>query len=136
MSNWMYEVRMDVRDYELDSQAIVNNATYLNYFEHCRHMFMREIGLDFADLHHRGIDPVVVRIEVDYKQSLRSGDSFVVRLSVQPHGRLRYRFTQEIVRIADGAVMAQGVITAATLVSGRPGPAPEIQAAIDKLGKL
>lgn len=132
MKDWIFEVTLDVRDYELDSQAIVNNATYLNYFEHARHMFMRTIGLDFAELHTQGIDPVVVNIEVDYRQSLRSGDRFSVRLKVEPRGRLRYRFTQQIVRSSDGVVMADARITAATLVNGRPGPAPMIQEAVEK----
>ena len=73
-----YHLDFSVRDYELDLQGIVNNAVYLNYLEHARHEFLKSKGLDFNELHLQGYDAVVVRSEVDYKKSLRSGDEFTV----------------------------------------------------------
>ncbi len=75
-----FELSFEVRDYECDLQGIVNNAIYLNYLEHTRHKFFLNNGIDFFTLHQKGIDLVVVRIEIDYKHSLTSGDSFCVRL--------------------------------------------------------
>ena len=57
---------MKVRDYEIDSQGIVNNANYLHYLEHTRHEFCQEAGVSFRDMQARGVDPVVSRIEIDY----------------------------------------------------------------------
>jgi acyl-CoA thioester hydrolase len=125
-TSWMHEIELEVRDYELDLQGIVNNAVYQNYLEHGRHKFCQSLGLDFAALHGRGVDPVVVRAEVDYRQSLRSLDRFVIRSRVEVHGRLRFIFSQEIVRLADSAVCVRAKITAATLRDGRPGPCTEI----------
>lgn len=48
-----------VRDYELDSEKIVNNANYLHYMEHTRHSFCEEAGLSFTEMSRRGIMPVV-----------------------------------------------------------------------------
>lgn len=31
---YVYEREMEVRDYELDAEGIVNNANYLHYLEH------------------------------------------------------------------------------------------------------
>ena len=42
---YMYETRMEVRDYECDIEGIVNNANYLHYTEHTRHRFLRSLGL-------------------------------------------------------------------------------------------
>ena len=36
---------MEVRDYELDCEQIVNNANYLHYMEHTRHKFCADAGL-------------------------------------------------------------------------------------------
>ena len=80
MEKYIFEYPFEVRDYECDMQGIVNNAVYLNYLEHTRHRFLLQAGCDFASLHPQGIDPVVKRMEIDYKQSLRSGDKFVSKL--------------------------------------------------------
>ena len=117
----MHEIELEVRDYELDIQGIVNNAVYQNYLEHARHKFILMLGIDFAQLHRDGIDPVVVRAEIDYRSSLTSGDRFVVRSRLTAVGKLRFIFNQEIVRISDEAICVSAVITAATLVNGRPG---------------
>lgn len=124
--SYIHHLEMEVRDYELDLQGIVNNSVYQNYLEHARHSCIKEIGVDFDLLHQRGVDPVVVRIEIDYKNSLRSGDRFEVRTSMQAMGRLRFVFSQEIVRLPKQETCIVAQVIAATLVNGRPGPCPEI----------
>ena len=37
---YIFETRMQVRDYECDIEGIVNNANYLHYCEHTRHLFL------------------------------------------------------------------------------------------------
>lgn len=122
---YTFSLEMEVRDYELDLQGIVNNSVYQNYLEHCRHKFIKSRGVDFAALHHNeGIDPVVARIEIDYKRPLTSGDRFTVRLNIGFEGRMKMIFFQDIYR-DDGTLMAQGKVTAAILKNGRPIPVPE-----------
>ena len=36
---------MQVRDYECDIQGIVNNANYLHYTEHTRHLYLKSLGV-------------------------------------------------------------------------------------------
>jgi acyl-CoA thioester hydrolase len=116
-----YTLSLKVRDYECDIQGIVNNAIYQNYLEHARHEFLLSKGLSFAELTAQGITVVVVRAELDYKQSLRSGDEFTVSVCPKRQGRLKLIFEQEIRRLADGALMLQAQITAASLNQrGRP----------------
>lgn len=40
MKSYLFETRMEVRDYECDIEGIVNNANYLHYTEHTRHRFL------------------------------------------------------------------------------------------------
>jgi acyl-CoA thioester hydrolase len=96
-----FEIDMEVRDYEVDMEGIVNNAVYLNYLEHARHRFLKSAGIDFAELARRGINPVVVRSEVDYKMALRSGDRFRVLVGLERVSKLRIAFVQEIYRLSD-----------------------------------
>ena len=77
----IFECTLKVRDYECDLQGIVNNAVYLNYLEHTRHDFLKTAGLDFADMHGRGIDPVATRILTEWVGPLRTViDSLVATL--------------------------------------------------------
>lgn len=76
---YIFDLTLKVRDYECDLQGIVNNANYQHYTEHTRHEFLRSEGISFADLHNRGIDAVVARLQMAFKTPLRSGDEFVSR---------------------------------------------------------
>ncbi|HET7839553.1 MAG TPA: acyl-CoA thioesterase [Rectinemataceae bacterium] len=129
---WTHEIQLEVRDYELDIQGIVNNSVYQNYLEHARHRLLKAIGLDFAELHARGTDAIVTRAEIDYRASLRSGDGFVVLSRVLAHGRLRFIFNQEIRRLPDRELCVEARIVAATLVNGRPAPSEEIRLALER----
>ena len=46
-TKYIYETRMEVRDYECDIQGIVNNANYLHYTEHTRHRFIRSLNKSY-----------------------------------------------------------------------------------------
>jgi len=118
----MVEDRLEltVRDYECDLQGIVNNAVYLNYLEHARHTFLLKKGIDFAKLHTQGVDLVVSRIEIDYKQSLTSGDELVVSSSMHKEGHLRVVFNQSIHRAADGKLVVQAKVIGVGIKNGRP----------------
>ncbi len=124
--NALFSLEMQVRDYECDLQQIVNNAVYQHYCEHTRHEFLRQLGIDFAGLHRRGIDLVLVRTEVDYHYPLRSGDRFVVTLDVESRGRIRFLFRQAIFLLPDQRRIVTGVFHGASLRDGRPAAVAEV----------
>ena len=74
---YIFELEMQVRDYECDMEGIVNNAIYQHYLEHTRHEFLASSGISFIEMHERGVDPVVNRIVINYKTPLRSRDKFI-----------------------------------------------------------
>ena len=123
-----YTIEFKVRDYECDLQGIVNNSVYQNYLEHARHEFLRAHRIDFAALTARGIFLVVLRAELDYKQSLRPGDTFTVSVRLERVGRIRWAFVQEIRRQPDNTLMLTGRITGAGLNErGRPARIEELE---------
>jgi acyl-CoA thioester hydrolase len=93
-----HQLTLSVRDYECDLQGVVNNAVYQNYLEHARHEFIKTRGLDFAALTAAGINLMVIRAELDYRGSLKSGDRFSVRTQYLRKSRLKFVFLQEVVR--------------------------------------
>lgn len=117
----LFELEFTVRDYECDMQGIVNNAVYQHYLEHARHQFLRSRGVDFVELTQEGFDLVLVRAELEYRRSLRSGDTFVVDVRSESLGRVRHVFLQEI-RKTDGTpvLSARLVWTVLDRKRGRP----------------
>ncbi len=117
---YVFQTEMMVRDYECDLQGIVNNAVYQNYLEHCRHEFLHDIGINFAQLCADGIDAVVTRVELNYKYPLMPRDRFVVKLGMHKQGRLRFVFDQAIYRKSDEKLILDGRVTGVLTRQGRP----------------
>lgn len=108
---------MEVRDYELDCEQIVNNAVYQHYMEHTRHKFCKDAGLSFIEMHNKGIDAVVRKVEIEYKISLRGGESFLSCLRLERKGP-RFIFHQDILK-PNGDVCAEGIVTVVVLNHGK-----------------
>lgn len=120
MNNIPFFIELQVRDYELDIQGIVNNSVYQNYLEHARHEFLIANGIDFAALHLEGIDLVVTRIEMDYKSPLQSRDCFIVEVQCVREGNIRLAFLQSILRKSDSKLVLNAKVTGVALKQGRP----------------
>lgn len=118
MQQDIFSINIEVRDYELDSEGIVNNANYLHYLEHTRHAFCKKAGYSFAQMEADGIIPVLSRIEVDYKTPLRSGDTMTSSLWVEMQG-VRFVFHQTIINQATGKVAVKAVVSVVTLENGK-----------------
>ena len=125
MSNKEFELQFSVRDYELDTQGVVNNSVYQNYLEHARHEYLKSIGLNFNELHQNGTDAVVHKIELVYKKPLMGDDRFVVRTHAKQSGNVRFIFYQNIYRLPDNEPVLEGVITGVFMKNGRPIRPPE-----------
>ncbi len=117
MEKYVYELEMSVRDYELDSEGIVNNANYLHYLEHTRHEFCSANGISFAEMQNRGIIPVLNRVEIDYKTPLRSGDRFVSKLWLERRG-VRFVFHQDLFKLS-GETVVSAVVSCVCLENGK-----------------
>lgn len=121
MKNYQHKLELQVRDYECDLQGIVNNAVYQNYLEHARHQFLLSQGVDFVALSKKGINLVVVRIELDYKCPLRPDDRFWVGSSIEKVSKIKFAFDQAIYRHDNQQLILQArVIGTAIDHAGKP----------------
>lgn len=118
MKEYLFELEIAVRDYELDSEGIVNNANYLHYLELTRHEFIKARGYSFGEMSRDGIVPVANRIEIDYKSSLCSGDVMLSKLWVE-HKGVRYLFHQDIYNKETGQLVVRAVVSIVALVGGQ-----------------
>ena len=118
MKEYVFETEMEVRDYECDIEGIVNNANYMHYIEHTRHLFLRSRGVSFAAMHEKGIDAVVARVNMQYKIPLRCDDVFVSKLNVEKDG-IRYIFYQDIYRKSDERLCFRAKVELVCVVDGK-----------------
>lgn len=130
MSKYIFETKIEVRDYECDIEGIVNNANYLHYMEHTRHLFLREAGLSFAKMHEKGVDAVVARMNLQYKVPLRCDDVMISRLWIEKQG-VRYIFHQDIIREVDNKLSCRATVELVCLINGRLGNSEEYDKAFE-----
>ena len=128
---YIFTLEIAVRDYELDSEGIVNNAIYLHYLEHTRHAFVKQEGIPFGSLTREGLVPVVRRMEIDYRTPLRSGDVMVSRLWIEREGP-RFIFHQDIFRKDGGEAVVSAVVTIVCMENGRINRGDDLAARIAK----
>ena len=115
---YIFETRMQVRDYECDIEGIVNNANYLHYCEHTRHLFLKACGLSFAEMHEKGVDAVVARMSMQFKTPLRPDDEFVSRLGLTKEG-IKYVFQHDLYRATDEKLCFRAQVELVCIVNGR-----------------
>jgi acyl-CoA thioester hydrolase len=98
-------IHLNARGYELDSYNHINNAVYLNYFEHARWEFFRQIDLvDFLKIKENL--PVVTDIQIRYQREIKLFDELMIESScVQEKPYLVFR--QKIVNLSTGLASAR-----------------------------
>lgn len=116
-SDYTFSLPIKVRDYEVDAEGIVNNANYLHYMELTRHEFCEMAGLTFREMHARGLDPVVTKVEITYRNSLGLGDSMVSCLNISRKGP-QFVFQQDIFT-PDGKAVTTATVYVACLKDGQ-----------------
>jgi len=132
MESAIFKLNMRVRDYECDIQGVVNNSVYMNYLEVARHEFLLAQQVDFVALAKEGIHLMLAETCLQYKASLVPQDNFYVTVCVEPEGRLKIVFVQNIYR-EDGTLMLTSRNVGLTVKNGRPiKPVAELVALLDK----
>ena len=63
-------------------------------------VFIRSLNISFSKLHNKGVDPVVARMNLEYKTPLTCDDEFISRLALRKEG-IRYIFTHDLYRASD-----------------------------------
>ena len=118
MKEYIFKQTDKVRDYECDLQGVVNNANYQHYMEHTRHEFLESLGENFGAMHDKGVDGFVSHVDIDFKTSLKSGDSYISCLNVYKKG-VKLVFEQDIYRASDGALATKGKVESVVVQDGK-----------------
>ena len=100
----VFELAISVEPADIDELGHVNNVTYLRWVQ------------DIAVAHWRAIAPaadqeklrwLVLRHEIDYRQPAHLGDGILARTWVGIATRIRFERHTELLRAADGCLLAK-----------------------------
>jgi acyl-CoA thioester hydrolase len=115
-----------VRYAETDQMGIVYYANYLTWFEVGRTEWLRSLGWTYVEMEAHGSRLPVIEAHCEYRQSARYDDEIEIRTRGELLSPVRVRFSYDVVRRADAALVARGhTVHAVTNRSGRPTKLPE-----------
>ena len=100
--------RRKVRYSDTDPQGIVFNPNYLVYVDDALTDYFEAVGLSFAALAEKGIDPVVAHVECDFLSAGRIGEVLVTSVGVGGYGRTSMTFRFQIQEEGSQRSIAQG----------------------------
>jgi YbgC/YbaW family acyl-CoA thioester hydrolase len=91
------EYAYQVMFFDTDCAGVVHNLAYLRIIETARTLLAEQLGLDMVSLGQKGIYPVLLRTEVDYRRSAKLSDKLLVRGRLDALERVRFWVTFEVV---------------------------------------
>jgi len=95
------EIEHQVMFFDTDCAAVVHNLAYLRIIETARTLLAEQLGLAMAEMAGRGVYPVLLRTEVDYRRPAKLGDRLIVRGRLDRLERVRFWCEFEIIRPVD-----------------------------------
>jgi len=95
-----------IMNYQTDSFGIAHHARYLELMEEARWLYCHENDL-MEKFHQKGIFHVIVKINIDYKDSARSGDLIMIKTEVFRVTEKSVIFRQTVSRDESTLVVAE-----------------------------
>jgi acyl-CoA thioester hydrolase len=106
------ETTVRVRYAETDQMGVAYHGNYFTWFEIGRVEFLRDLGLDYATLEREhGCYIVVADAHCRYKAPARYDDLLRIRTGLESLRGPMIKFTYEVLRDSDGALLAEGDTT-------------------------
>ena len=118
--------RVRVRYADTDQMGVVYHSNYFVWFEIGRTDLLRAAGWTYREMEAEGLSLPVIEAHCEYKQPARYDDELDVRTTGELMSPVRVAFSYEVVRPADGELLATGRTVHATLDrTGRPSRLPD-----------
>jgi len=130
-------LELSVVDEDIDALGHASNISFVRWLQSAAIAHSTALGLDFDAYRRLGAVFVVVRHEIDYLLPAMRGDVIEARTWVSTVMAAKCLRSTELVRKADGELLARGLTTwgFVELASGRPRRiTPEVRAALEPLG--
>ena len=100
--------KVDVRFSEVDALGIVWHGHYLKFFEDGRESFGKQFGLGYLDVYKHKFAIPLVKINVDFKRTVKYGDSVKITTTFIDSPASKIIFNYEVYRESDNELVATG----------------------------
>ena len=90
------EYPYQVMFFDTDCAAVVHNLAYLRIIETARTMLAEQLGFDMPTMAVKGVYPVLLRTEVDYRRPAKLSDHLLVRGRLESIERVRFWMEFEV----------------------------------------
>lgn len=104
-------INVPVRFSEVDALGIVWHGHYLKFFEDGREAFGRQYGLGYLDMYKHKFATPLVKINVDFKKTVKYGDQVKVITTFINSPAAKIIFHYEVYRESDNELVAAGEST-------------------------
>lgn len=112
VSNYQYQLDIRVYYEDTDVAGIVYNANFLRFFERARTEWLRQLGINQADMLDTGIGFVIRRVEMDNLLPAKFNQLLTVHCKISQMRRASMTFSQYITN-SDGQTICTGLFTVA-----------------------
>ena len=102
------EMVFEVPFHDIDIMEVAWHGHYLKYFELARTRLMRGLGLDWTDLRGMGYAMPVTKVQIKFKDSLRYGEQYRVRATIEEFEHPALMVHYEILSMDRKKTMARG----------------------------
>ena len=130
-----FRLDLSVADEDIDVLGHASNIAFVRWIQDVAIAHSTAVGLGLEAYHRLGAVFVVVRHEIDYVRPALRGDALEARTWISSVMAAKCIRATELVRKADGQVLARGLTTWGfiEMASGRPRRIPdEVRAAFDR----
>jgi len=126
--NQPYRWRVRVYYEDTDAGGVVFYANYLKFMERARTEWLRAHGFEQNAIRTALNRLFVVRhVSLDYRLAARLDDMLDITVTLARRGGASLVFSQEAIRVADGALCCSGLVKVACIAADslRPKPLPD-----------
>jgi len=99
------EIEQQVMFFDTDCAGVVHNLAYLRMIETARTLLAEQLGFGMVEMSGRGIYPVLLRTEADYRRPAKLSDRLIIRGRMERVERVRFWCSFEVVRPVDDVLM-------------------------------
>ena len=98
---------IEIRFSELDPMGVVWHGNYVKYLEDVREAFGEKFGLSYIDVFENGYMTPIVKLDIDYKHSVKYGEKIAVEINFADSKAAKLVFFYKIRNAETNEILAE-----------------------------